>query len=58
MISFAYITEYYLDKGEIVQVVCNDWSERLEKKNLKDSLAINLQSKKFRDFLSIAYQKQ
>ena len=56
--SFAYLTEYYLDNGEVVQVVCNDWAERFEKKNLRDSLAINLQSKKFRDFLSIAYQKQ
>ena len=54
--SIAYITEYYLDKSEVVQVVCNDWSERLKKENFSDTLAINLQSKKFRDFLNIAYQ--
>tara|TARA_B100000900_G_C20376019_1_gene632422 strand:- start:15 stop:626 length:612 start_codon:yes stop_codon:yes gene_type:complete len=49
--SFAYITEYYLDKGEVIQVVCNDWSDKLRAKNLLDSLAVNLQSEKFRNFL-------
>jgi len=53
--SLSDITEYYLSKGSLVQVTCDNWSEVLEQKGFKDSLNVNLQSKKFRNFLSIAY---
>ena len=53
--SLTDITEYYLSNGSVVQVTCDDWSEVFEKKGFGDSLNINLQSKKFSEFLDIAY---
>ena len=55
--SLSDITEFYLAEGSIVQVTCDNWSEELEKKGFKDSLNVNLQSKKFSDFLGIAYNQ-
>jgi hypothetical protein len=53
--SLSYITEYYLSDGSVIQVTCDNWSEILEQQGFKDSLNVNLQSKKFSDFLTIAY---
>ena len=53
--SKSNISEYYLSNGSIVQVTCDNWSEVLEQQGFKDSLNVNLQSKKFSDFLIIAY---
>ena len=54
--SLTDITEYYLSNGSVVQVTCDDWSEVFEKKGFEDSLNVNLQSKKFSEFLDIAYK--
>jgi len=53
--SLSDITEYYLSNGSVVQITCDDWSEVFEKKGFGDSLNVNLQSKKFSEFLGIAY---
>jgi len=54
--SLTDITEFYLSNGSVVQVTCDDWSEVFEKKGFADSLNVNLQSKKFSEFLDIAYK--
>ena len=50
--SFADITEYTLLDGSVIQVTCDDWSQKLTDENyLIDALNINLQSSAYRKFL-------
>ena len=53
--SYANMTEYYLSNGSAIQVTCDDWSKAFNEQGFKDSLNVNLQSKKFKEFLDIAY---
>ena len=50
--STSNITEYYLKNGAVIQITCDDWSEKLtEENNLWDSLNVNLQGSDFRKWL-------
>lgn len=50
--STSYLYEYHLSSGDVVQISCDDWSDKMSKKNnLKDHLGVSVMSKDLVNFL-------
>tara|TARA_Y100000590_G_scaffold445550_1_gene577894 strand:+ start:58 stop:666 length:609 start_codon:yes stop_codon:yes gene_type:complete len=50
--STSYLYEFHLSSGDVVQISCDDWSDKMsEKHNLIDHLGVSVMSKELVDFL-------
>ena len=49
--SKGYVTEYTLNDGSLVQIVCDDWSDEMSKNGFTDSLTISIQNYELSDFI-------
>ena len=50
--STAFVIEYLLSSGGVMQITCDDWSDEMtQQKNLPDMLGVSVMDKNYADFL-------
>ena len=50
--STSYLYEFHLSSGDVIQISCDDWSDKMSKKhNLNDHLGVSVMSKDLVNFL-------